>query len=389
MNGNDPNSGIAVLPTTTAPAARSRRTTSPSAATGVVLARPPNVVTQPATSSSSLIATGTPCSGPSASPRASAASRAVGLDAGPSASTTVNALKRGFSAAIRSSAASTTARADTSPLLVSRTVSTTPMHAPTLPHPIRLRFAVDFPAQRAQTNRCGIRPASRARRRWRSEKRPSPPATSSAGEPSSTIRPCSITSTRSAISTVESRWAMITAVRPASTVRSACCTSRSDGMSSDEVASSRISTAGSARNARAKATSWRWPALSSAASVGDLGLVALGQRADEAVGAERGGAASTTPRCGAGPAEADVVGDRAGEQVVLLGDHHHRRGAGLVGEVAQVDAVEQHPAADRVVEAGRQLGERGLAGPGGADQRQGLARRDVRSRSGSTGTPST
>ncbi len=45
------------------------------------------------------------------------------------------------------------------------------------------------------------------------------PAISSAGVPSSTIRPCSITSTRSAISTVDSRCAMITAVRPCSTVR--------------------------------------------------------------------------------------------------------------------------------------------------------------------------
>ena len=72
------------------------------------------------------------------------------------------------------------------------------------------------------------------------------------------------TSTRSAISTVVRRWAMITAVRSASSVRSARCTSRSDGMSSDDVASSRISTAGSARNARAKATSCRCPAESRA-----------------------------------------------------------------------------------------------------------------------------
>ena len=64
VKGHWPNSGIRVLPMITAPASRSRRTTSPSAAAGVVFARPPNVVTQPATSISSLIATGTPCSGP-------------------------------------------------------------------------------------------------------------------------------------------------------------------------------------------------------------------------------------------------------------------------------------------------------------------------------------
>ena len=79
------------------------------------------------------------------------------------------------------------------------------------------------------------------------------------GGPSSTMRPASTTITRSAISTVVRRWAMITAVRSSSSVRSACCTSRSDGTSSDEVASSRMSTAGSARKARANDTSWRCP----------------------------------------------------------------------------------------------------------------------------------
>jgi hypothetical protein len=53
--------------------------------------------------------------------------------------------------------------------------------------------------------------------RCRSANRPVP-AISSAGSPSSTIRPCSITSTRSAISTVDSRCAITTAVRPRSTV---------------------------------------------------------------------------------------------------------------------------------------------------------------------------
>ena len=71
------------------------------------------------------------------------------------------------------------------------------------------------------------------------------------------IRPCSITNTRSAIATVDNRWAMITAVRPRNTVSSARWTARSAGMSNDAVASSRISTAGSARNARAKATNCR------------------------------------------------------------------------------------------------------------------------------------
>ncbi len=83
---------------------------------------------------------------------------------------------------------------------------------------------------------------------------------SSSGVPSSTIRPCSITSTRSAISTVDSRCAITTAVRPFSTVAMARCTARSPGMSSELVASSRISTAGSASSARANATNCRCPA---------------------------------------------------------------------------------------------------------------------------------
>ena len=45
VNGHWPNSGMFVRPTTTAPAARSRRTTSASRAAGVTLPRPPNVVT--------------------------------------------------------------------------------------------------------------------------------------------------------------------------------------------------------------------------------------------------------------------------------------------------------------------------------------------------------
>ena len=46
------------------------------------------------------------------------------------------------------------------------------------------------------------------------------------------------------------------------------------------------------------------------------------------------------------------------------------------GQVAQIDAVEQHPALGGVVEAGQQLGERGLAGAGRADHGDGLPGRE-------------
>ena len=56
-------SGTWVLPITIAPAARSRATTSESTAFGAPNASVPHAVTSPATSASSLIATGTPRSG--------------------------------------------------------------------------------------------------------------------------------------------------------------------------------------------------------------------------------------------------------------------------------------------------------------------------------------
>ena len=63
VNGHSPSSGIFVLPTTIAPAARSRRTTSASAAAGVTIAPVPRLVISPPISISSLTATGTPMRG--------------------------------------------------------------------------------------------------------------------------------------------------------------------------------------------------------------------------------------------------------------------------------------------------------------------------------------
>ena len=61
---------------------------------------------------------------------------------------------------------------------------------------------------------------------------------------------------------VESRCAMMNAVLPARSVRRASSIRRSVPMSTLEVASSRTRMRGSARSARAKATSWRWPSES-------------------------------------------------------------------------------------------------------------------------------
>ena len=144
-----------------------------------------------------------------------------------------------------------------------------------------------------------------------------------------------------------------------------------------EVASSRIRIRGSASSARANATSWRWPAESCAAALADLGVEALGQPLDELDRADRAPRPPDLLLVGVGAAEGDVVADRAREQEALLG-HDPELAPQAVGlELAQVVAVDQQPAALRVVEARDQLRQRRLAGAGLADQGDRLAGRDV------------
>src|SRR5699024_1394184 len=76
-------------------------------------------------------------------------------------------------------------------------------------------------------------------------------------------------------------------------------------------------------------------------------------------------------------AEGDVVRDGAGEQVRLLGDHRDVAAEVLHRYVPQVHAVQRHPTLGGVVEAGDELGDRGLAGTGLAHQGDGLAGGDV------------
>lgn len=122
VNGQMPNSGMRVVPTTTAPAARRRRTTSPSADAGVLLPRPPKPVTTPATSFSSLIATGTPCNGPRTVPDASSASSAA-ASARASSRTCAKAFSCGSRAAIVARLCSTSASEVVSPAATSRACS--------------------------------------------------------------------------------------------------------------------------------------------------------------------------------------------------------------------------------------------------------------------------
>ena len=85
-----------VLPRTTAPAWRSRRTTVASAAaTWSAKAGLPQVVWSPATSKLSLTVMGTPCSGPSSPLRAVAWSAAAASASASSARSSTTALSRG------------------------------------------------------------------------------------------------------------------------------------------------------------------------------------------------------------------------------------------------------------------------------------------------------
>ncbi len=92
--GHWPNSGDVVLPTITAPAARRRRATSPSACLPGNSPGQPNAVVSPARSMSSLIAIGTPSNG-ARSPSARARSAAAASARAASARTVRKALRSG------------------------------------------------------------------------------------------------------------------------------------------------------------------------------------------------------------------------------------------------------------------------------------------------------
>src|ERR687898_3107997 len=104
-----------VLPTTTAPARRSRRTTVASAlATWSRKAGLPQVVWSPATSKLSLMVMGRPCSGPSWPPRSVASSAAAASARACSLRSSTTALSPGLTASIRASWASVSSRDESS-----------------------------------------------------------------------------------------------------------------------------------------------------------------------------------------------------------------------------------------------------------------------------------
>ena len=113
-----PNSGVVVLPTATAPLRASAATegASTSQSWSGSTAFEPRSVGHPAVSSTSLIATGTPSSSPAGSPRDQRAWDRAAASRARSASTRRNALTAGSVRAIRSSAASSASRGESAPL---------------------------------------------------------------------------------------------------------------------------------------------------------------------------------------------------------------------------------------------------------------------------------
>ena len=113
------------------------------------------------------------------------------------------------------------------------------------------------------------------------------------------------------------------------------------------------------------------------AALAEHRLVAVGQASDERGRACQLGGALDVLVARVGPADADVLAHALAEQERLLEDERDR--AADVGEpqLAQVEAVEQHAAVLRVVEAREQAGDGALARAGRADERERLARRDV------------
>ena len=109
VNGQTQSSGVRTMPTTIAPAARRRCTSSASTGSTVVRALEPIMRTWPATGVSSLTAIGTPSSGRASPERARAPAWSASSSAR-SAKTTRKALSSGSRRSMRSSVVSTSSR---------------------------------------------------------------------------------------------------------------------------------------------------------------------------------------------------------------------------------------------------------------------------------------
>ena len=134
---------------------------------------------------------------------------------------------------------------------------------------------------------------------------------------------------------------------------------------------------GSISWARARHSSWRCPADRDRPVSATGREVAVGHRGHEVVGADGPRRQLDLEVGGLRAAVGDVRPDGAREQERLLGHVADVAAVRVEVDVAQVDAVDEDPAAGGVVEAGDELDERRLAGARGADEGHALAGRDV------------
>ena len=152
-----PNSGVAVLPISTAPASRRRAVAGASTSHGCSgsTVRLPRRVGQPRVRTRSLIEVGTPSSGPIGSPRCHRASLPVADTIASSAATRQNALSTGFSSSIASSTAAVASTGDASRRAY-RPRSSSAVHC--------VRFTAAVCPARATDGRCRRRRSRRGHR---------------------------------------------------------------------------------------------------------------------------------------------------------------------------------------------------------------------------------
>ena len=108
--------------------------------------------------------------------------------------------------------------------------------------------------------------------------------------------------------------------------------------------------------------------------VGEHGVIAVRQGADEVVHVRRPGGLNDLVARGVGAPVGDVLGNRALEQPRVLQDHAKLTSEVLRAHPSRVDAVKRDAAAIDLVEAHEQVDERGLASARGAHDGHLLAR---------------
>ena len=108
--------------------------------------------------------------------------------------------------------------------------------------------------------------------------------------------------------------------------------------------------------------------------VGQHGVVAIGQTLDKAIGIGQLCGGNALLIGGIQAAVADVLHDRAGEQVGILQNDAQRAAQVVLFDLADVDAIIPDLAVCDIVEAVDQVGDGRFAGTGGADKGDLLAR---------------